>query len=549
MLKVFISYVKENRQVIERLVAELERRGVSTWLDRKDIKPGQRWAGVIRKGIRDGLFFIACFSAEYHQRDKSYMNEELTIAIEELRQRSTDSSWFIPVKVSPCDIPDRSIGAGETLRDLQWVELYDDWDNGIARILSVILSSQKKPLKPSASPSPDDTGAMPAQNDGVRSQISDYTQLIEEKVAGFIGRQFVFDAFDQFMRENPRGYFFVRGDPGIGKSALSAHLVKTRGYIHHFNIRAEGINRADAFLRNACAQLIDAYKLNYNLLPPQAAQDAGFLKQLLGEVSSKLEPGQRAVLVVDALDEVDNLGLAPSANSLYLPMTVPPGIYVIVTTRKAPLDLRIDCEQGGLDIEQNSAHNLADIRAYVEREAADSPGIRAYIAAQEIDRDLFVKHMIEHSQGNFMYLHYVLPEIKNGAYKDLDLGRLPVGLQNYYEDHWGRMRGRDEEAWFKYRLPVVLALTVVKEAVSLSLLADFSGVKERARIRKVLSEWAPFLYVEQAEESGEKRYRLYHASFYDFIASREEVADERVSLENARQKIVDRFWENMFDDE
>ncbi len=141
MSKIFISYVKENRRDVEHLVAEIEKRGVMTWLDRKDIKPGQRWADAIRSGIRDGAFFIACFSAEYQRRNKSYMNEELTIAIEELRQRSTDSYWFIPVKLSPCEIPDRDIGGGATLRSLQWVDLFDDWDNGIARILSVIRPS------------------------------------------------------------------------------------------------------------------------------------------------------------------------------------------------------------------------------------------------------------------------------------------------------------------------------------------------------------------------------------------------------------------------
>lgn len=141
MSKIFISYVKENRRDVERLVAEIEKRGVMTWLDRKDIKPGQRWADAIRSGIRDGAFFIACFSAEYQRRDKSYMNEELIIAIEELRQRSTDSYWFIPVKLSPCEIPDRDIGAGATLRSLQWVDLFEDWDNGVARILSVIRPS------------------------------------------------------------------------------------------------------------------------------------------------------------------------------------------------------------------------------------------------------------------------------------------------------------------------------------------------------------------------------------------------------------------------
>src|SRR5215469_11055035 len=106
-----------------------------------------------------------------------------------------------------------------------------------------------------------------------------------------------------------------------------------------------------------------------------------------------------------------------------------------------------------------------------------------YITAQGIDDPRFIRLMVEKSQGNFMYLRYVLPEIESGAYQDLVLDAIPTGLMNYYEDHWRRMRGRDEQAWFEYKLPVVMALTVVKEPVSINLLEDFSGVHERARIR------------------------------------------------------------------
>jgi HEAT repeat protein len=72
------------------------------------------------------------------------MNEELTLAIEELRQRPTNISWFIPVLINNCDVPDRNIGAGETLRSLQWVKLYDNWNEGIRHILSVIQPNSAK---------------------------------------------------------------------------------------------------------------------------------------------------------------------------------------------------------------------------------------------------------------------------------------------------------------------------------------------------------------------------------------------------------------------
>lgn len=138
--RVFISYIHENKETVQRLYEALTSHGIAVWLDRSDIQPGRRWKDSVRRAIQRGSFFIACFSKEYNERNNTYMNEELTLAIEELRQRPADRSWFIPVKLSECEIPDRNIGAGEVLRDTQWVELYEDWGKGIQRILSVIQS-------------------------------------------------------------------------------------------------------------------------------------------------------------------------------------------------------------------------------------------------------------------------------------------------------------------------------------------------------------------------------------------------------------------------
>jgi len=136
----FLSYVRENRKQVERLTRDLNGSGIDTWTD-KLILPGNRWKKAIRRAIRDGAAFLACFSPEAISRDRSYMHEELTVAIEMCRSMPTDRSWLIPVLLGPCEIPDRDIGAGETLQDLQWVELYDDWDSGLSNIVATINSA------------------------------------------------------------------------------------------------------------------------------------------------------------------------------------------------------------------------------------------------------------------------------------------------------------------------------------------------------------------------------------------------------------------------
>lgn len=138
MPHVFISYVREDSSLVDRLERHLKSRGVQVWLDRNSIAPGRIWSTAIREAIQKGAFFLACFSANSTSRSRTYMNEEITLAIEELRLRPYDKGWFIPVLLSDCTVPPRDIGAGLTLNAIQHVRLYENWAAGIAKILSAI---------------------------------------------------------------------------------------------------------------------------------------------------------------------------------------------------------------------------------------------------------------------------------------------------------------------------------------------------------------------------------------------------------------------------
>jgi hypothetical protein len=128
------------------LANQLKENGIDVWRDKDKIMPGERWKKMIKKAISEGSFFIACFSKEYSERTRTYMNEELTLAIEELRMRSTDKAWFIPVLLTPCELPDIEIGGGQSLRDLNWVSLYEGWDKGVELILATMRRAEPRML-------------------------------------------------------------------------------------------------------------------------------------------------------------------------------------------------------------------------------------------------------------------------------------------------------------------------------------------------------------------------------------------------------------------
>src|SRR5687767_5817992 len=156
--------------------------------------------------------------------------------------------------------------------------------------------------------------ATPAQ---LRRSFDSY---MADKLKGFVGREFVFNAIDDFIKSNQSGYLVIRGDPGIGKTALLAKLINDHGYIHHFNIALQNIRSIRAFLENICLQLISRYSLPYKSLPQHATDDSGFLSQCLDEAAS-MRQNYPIVIAVDALDESDRMGLPSTVNSLYLPFS------------------------------------------------------------------------------------------------------------------------------------------------------------------------------------------------------------------------------------
>ena len=128
---VFISYVTENENVIYQIKQILEENGIRTWTHKDAVNAGSYSREQIQEGIKKSTYFLACFSNEYRERDTTYMNEELTIAIDELRKRHTDTDkpWFIPIKLNQCEIPKRDIGNGRTLIDIMYWELFPDLSN------------------------------------------------------------------------------------------------------------------------------------------------------------------------------------------------------------------------------------------------------------------------------------------------------------------------------------------------------------------------------------------------------------------------------------
>jgi hypothetical protein len=79
MSYLFISYSRENRELVERLRQELEQAGLSIWIDKEDLKVGSvNWEQVLRDAIEGASSVLVMVSPS--SRRSPYVNAEIAVA-------------------------------------------------------------------------------------------------------------------------------------------------------------------------------------------------------------------------------------------------------------------------------------------------------------------------------------------------------------------------------------------------------------------------------------------------------------------------------------
>jgi hypothetical protein len=361
----------------------------------------------------------------------------------------------------------------------------------------------------------------------LQTEVIPFRRRINERSEGFIGRGFVFSAIDTWVGADSfkAGYIIIRGEPGIGKSAIMAQLARTRGYVHHFNVATDDLRSAQGFLRNVCAQLIVKYGLPFGNLDG-ASVNTQRLEELLEAAAAGSAATTKApvVVLVDALDEAET----PPArvNRLSLPQTLPAGTYIVTTIRKGvPEHLYATQRAPDIVIDEDTPENKADIEQYVRHYLALHPDeMQDRMREWDTEEQPFVRILADLSEGNFMYLHHVLPDILR---RDItreqirDLTRLPRGLGEYYKRHWEQMKDRDKRRFRRLQEPVLCVLATAREAVPSEYVTKWindSGDFEPVDVREVddvFEEWLEFL---DTSPGDPPRYRLYHNSFLEFLS-------------------------------
>jgi hypothetical protein len=148
LFQVFISYAREDCEIAKRLYNDLKKAGVTPWMDKYKLLTGQNWKVHITKAVRESKFFIALLSTLSLSK-RGFVQKELKLALNILDEFPNEDIFIIPVRTDDCEPAD------EKLKNLHWADLFPSYEEGLKKILSVLIPKPKNRTLPPENQTPE----------------------------------------------------------------------------------------------------------------------------------------------------------------------------------------------------------------------------------------------------------------------------------------------------------------------------------------------------------------------------------------------------------
>ncbi|MBQ8648201.1 MAG: toll/interleukin-1 receptor domain-containing protein, partial [Oscillospiraceae bacterium] len=468
-MKLFLSYGHPEQEICVRIAKALRRRGHQVWFDADRILQGSYWRERIASGVASSNGVVACLS-RHSVRDPGVCLDELSIAV------GVRGGNIHTVLLEP----ERQVQPPASVCHIQWLDLSDwrerlaegeehfgPWFDARMEQLCGVLES-------------DESYRFAGQMEALRSKLAVYHDTSKQKhLLGqrFVGRRWLTEQVEAWL-DDPAGprLCVLYGDPGVGKSAFSAH------YLHYNPRAAAGLfceysrphfNTPHTVIQTLAYLLacrLPAYRVilaerlerekDLSVLTPSELFDL----LLADPLASTVDGGHETLcILIDGLDECGRAEHNALAEVLaqYVPR-LPAWLRVLVTSRRVASVTAALGQQACFALNGDGEENRADLRAYFEEVLAPrfgaQPGWPSALDA-----------LCERSGGIFLYAQLVCEGLLAGRLTLDDPATLPSGLAQVFHRWFGWFFPEETEyrARFRPALGLLLAAPVPLPAATL----------------------------------------------------------------------------------
>jgi hypothetical protein len=374
----------------------------------------------------------------------------------------------------------------------------------------------------------------------------DFSLEIDRLTEDFTGRQWVFDAVEEWVSKGSERFLIVTGEPGIGKSAIMARLAQTRDDVVAYHFCIAGRNSTitpNTVLRSIAAQLsrtvpeygtalinsLKPEKLSIHVDIQAAKVDGGDITGVIIKHLYAADPEESLdillrsplcnvsetsplIILIDSLDEaVTYQGRVNLASLLARIDDIPPWIKFICSSRPERRVLRYFDKLQPFILDAESENNLHDVGQYIAARV-QRPAMQKSIKDTGMEKELSLEKLLARQCGNFLYIKILLDDIEAGRQSLANISDLPKSLDDIYHQFLSRFTFSE---WKNQYQPLFRIFAAAQAPVTEEHLAWFTGIG-KSDIRMRLGVLMQFLSLREIEQ-GQILYALYHQSLRDYL--------------------------------
>lgn len=115
---VFLSYAREDSEHVEQINKDLKKHGILTWLDKKNLLPGDHWWNKIEEAIKSSDYVLIFLSRKSIQKSGTFQRE-IKYALDKMKEKPSSEAYIIPILLENCEPP-------KELEDIHWSSVCEE---------------------------------------------------------------------------------------------------------------------------------------------------------------------------------------------------------------------------------------------------------------------------------------------------------------------------------------------------------------------------------------------------------------------------------------